>query len=427
MKRILFVLFILITLFSCKEKTKVISEKEENPIPNFSNVELDKVFKNKALSQKELDSLHSIIQSYYQTTWEEGNLWGGLLVAKGNQIIFENYRGYTQENHQNPITKNTSLHVASVSKTLTAMAILKLVEANKIQLNSKVDDFLYGFPYKNVTIKSLLTHRSGLPKYEHFTAFIPQYSKEMQKEFLTNEDVFNLLIEHHPPVVRSVNEGFMYNNLNFALLALVIEKVTGLSYPEAMKKIVFEPLKMKNTYVFQAKDLKNMPKTFYQKGEVPHPLDRFDLIYGDKNIYTTPRDLFNFSIAMFSDDFLKKELKSKIFLPYSNEKEGINNYGLGFRMKIFDENTKLTYHNGWWHGTNSVFVHQLKSKVTIIAIGNKFSRGVYSAMTIASLFENLPFETKTEENSEESENKNLETKELKTDKVNDSIKVESVE
>ena len=65
---------------------------------------------------------------------------------------------------------------------------------------------------------------------------------------------------------------------------------------------------------------------------------------------------------------------------------------MGFRMKIFDDATKLTFHNGWWHGTNSVFAHLLDSKVTIIAIGNKFSRRVYSALSLSALFENLPYE-----------------------------------
>ena len=81
---------------------------------------------------------------------------------------------------------------------------------------------------------------------------------------------------------------------------------------------------------------------------------------------------------------------AKVFEPYSNEKAGQNNYGLGFRMKIFDNGEKLTYHNGWWHGSNSVFAHLLKSKVTIVAIGNKYSGRVYSALALAGLFEDFP-------------------------------------
>ena len=82
-----------------------------------------------------------------------------------------------------------------------------------------------------------------------------------------------------------------------------------------------------------------------------------------------------------------------VFEPHSNENRGINNYGIGFRMKIFDNGEKLTYHNGWWHGSNAVFAHLLKSNVTIVAIGNKYSSRVYSALTLSGLFEDFPFET----------------------------------
>jgi hypothetical protein len=116
------------------------------------------------------------------------------------------------------------------------------------------------------------------------------------------------------------------------------------------------------------------------------------LIYGDKNVYTTPRDLLNFSKALYSKNFLNSQLKAKIFEPYSNEKKGSNNYGLGFRMKIFDNGEKLTYHNGWWHGTNSVFAHLLKSDVTIVAIGNRYSNRVYTALALSGLFEDFPLE-----------------------------------
>jgi len=59
-------------------------------------------------------------------------------------------------------------------------------------------------------------------------------------------------------------------------------------------------------------------------------------------------------------------------------------------MKIFDNGEKLTYHNGWWHGTNSVFAHLLKSKVTIVAIGNRYSGKVYTALALSGLFEDFP-------------------------------------
>ena len=184
----------------------------------------------------------------------------------------------------------------------------------------------------------------------------------------------------------------MYNNFNYAILALIIEKITGKTYPEAMKEMVFAPLKMKNTFVFEEKHINSASQSFYQRSSKLYPLDQYDLIYGDKNIYTTPRDLFNFSKALFSKDFLPKELMEKIFEPYSNEKKGVNNYGLGFRLKIFDEGKKLTYHNGWWHGSNTVFIHLRESKTTIIALSNKYSRKIYGTMLLSTLFEDFPFE-----------------------------------
>ena len=238
----------------------------------------------------------------------------------------------------------------------------------------------------------MLSQRSGLPKYEHLIGKIAPKPAEFDKKYLSNQDILNVLIQYKPELARETNTGFMYCNTNYAMLALLIEHVTKMPFPEAMQQIVFRPLKMKNTYILQEKQMASAAKSFYQRGPKVYPYDQLDLIYGDKNVYTTPRDLLNFSKAMYAKNFLTPQLHEKIFQPYSNEKPGINNYGIGFRMKIFDNGEKLTYHNGWWHGTNSVFAHLLKSNVTIIAIGNKYSSRVYSALALSGLFENFPYE-----------------------------------
>ena len=391
MKGFSLVFFCFLILFSCNKANN--SDKvSKSDLPNFSNVNLDKVFSKEDGELKNGDSSVAKIDQYYKNVWENGDLWGGFLVAKGKTIIYEKYRGFGKENNQMPIENNTPLHVASVSKTLTAMATLKLVEVGKLDLNDDLIKFFPKFPYPGVTVRSLLSQRSGLPKYEHFVDHIDINAKKLTKEFLTNEDILNLLIKYKPPVSRAPENGFEYCNTNFAMLALIIEKVTKTPFPKAMDEMIFQPLEMKNTFIFQKKDLNSSARSFYQRGPKVYPYDRLDLIYGDKNVYTTPRDLLNFSVALYSKDFLRKDLQDMIFTPYSNEKPGINNYGIGFRMKIFDDHTKLTYHNGWWHGTNSVFAHLLDSKVTIIAIGNKFSSRVYTALSLSALFENFPYE-----------------------------------
>ena len=391
--RIIFFLSIFgLVLFSCKKENKD-SEETKTTFPNFGNVALDEVFKQSDSQLKNRDSIVSVIDSYYENVWEKGDLWGGFLVAKGDEILYEGYRGFTQENKQGPVNDTVALHVASISKSITAMAVMKLIEAGKLEMDVPLTKYFPGFPYPEVTVFTLLSQRSGLPKYEYFIEKIEPEPAELSKKYISNHDILNLLIRYKPELARATNTGFMYCNTNYALLALLVEHVTKTSFPEAMQQIVFRPLKMKNTFILQEKDMESAAKSFYQRGPRVYPYDRLDLIYGDKNVYTTPRDLLNFSKAMFAENFLREDLKKMIFEPYSNERPGVNNYGLGFRMKVFNENEKLTYHNGWWHGTNSVFAHLLKSKVTIIAIGNKYSSRVYTSLALSGLFENFPFET----------------------------------
>ena len=378
--------------FSCSKKESTSTTNgyySASNLPNFGNVDVDNVFKGEKLKLENQQKIVNSLNQYYENIWNSADMSGGVLVAHGDNILLEKYKGFGRENNQMPINKDTPLHLASISKPITAMAVLKLVEAKKISLEQKVKSIFLNFPYPDVTIQHLLTHRSGLPKYEHF---LEENDIKPKNQYFTNQEIFDIVAKHKPELARQTDTGFMYNNFNYAILALIIEKITGKTYPEAMKEMVFAPLKMKNTFVFEEKHINSASQSFYQRSSKLYPLDQYDLIYGDKNIYTTPRDLFNFSKALFSKDFLPKELMEKIFEPYSNEKKGVNNYGLGFRLKIFDEGKKLTYHNGWWHGSNTVFIHLRESKTTIIALSNKYSRKIYGTMLLSTLFEDFPFD-----------------------------------
>lgn len=383
----IFLLLFIFSLTACSKEAQFL--EKDNTLPNFSSVDLDHVFTKKDAELHDRDSIIKLIDTYYNEVWEQGDLSGGFLVAKGDDILYEKYRGFARENISTPLNSDDALHVASVSKPMTAMVVLKLVEAGKLRLNQTVSSILPEFPYHDIEVIHLLNQRSGLPKYEYF---IDELEYKAPSGYITNADVLNLLAKHKPEQSRATNTGFMYCNTNYAMLALIIERITEKSYPEAMKLILFEPLKMKNTFVFQSEDISRASQSFYNRNGKVYPLDQLDGVYGDKNIYTTPRDMLNFSKALYSKDFLRADLREKIFTPYSTEKPGVNNYGLGFRMKVFDNGEKLTFHTGWWHGSNVVFAHLLKSNVTIVAVGNKFSRRIYSALSIAGLFEDFPLE-----------------------------------
>jgi CubicO group peptidase (beta-lactamase class C family) len=129
----------------------------------------------------------------------------------------------------------------------------------------------------------------------------------------------------------------------------------------------------------------------YKSDGVNYGWDQFDAIVGDKNIYTTARDLLKFDIATYSDEFLPSSLKEEMLKGYSYETKGPNNYGLGIRMKEFENGEKIHYHNGWWHGNTSSYVTLKKDTVTIIALSNRYSKKPYGVVKLSSIFGDYPY------------------------------------
>ena len=328
------------------------------------------------------------VSRYFEKTWSEKNDNVAFLVAKNGQIIYENYMGYANKRTGENITKDTPLHIASVSKVVTSTAILMLVDAQKIALNQKVNTIITNFPYPDVTIQTLLNHRSGMRNYAYFTGENGNWDK---KETLTNEDIVKVMIEKNIPLETKTDTHFSYCNTNYAMLALVIEKVTGLKYPEAMKQMIFQPLGMTDTFVFDITKDRDMIAPSYKGNNVEIGIDYLDGIYGDKNIYSTPRDLLKFDKARYAPFFLNPELIKKIYTGYSHESKGIRNYGLGIRMTEFEKGEPFYYHNGWWHGNTSSFINLRKEKVTIIVLSNKYTHKTYQTKKLASLFGDYPF------------------------------------
>ena len=328
------------------------------------------------------------VSRYFEKTWSEKNDNVAFLVAKNGQIIYENYMGYANKRTGEMISKDMPLHIASVSKVLTSTAVLMLIDAKKITLDQKVNSIIKNFPYSEVTIQTLLNHRSGMRNYAYFTFENGNWDK---KQTLTNEDIVKVMADKEITLERPTDTGFGYCNTNYAMLALIIEKVTGLKYPEAMKEMIFAPLGMTNTFVFDIAKDRDMIAPSYKGNNTEIGIDYLDGVYGDKNIYSTPRDLLKFDKARFAPFFLNADLIKKIYTGYSHESKGIRNYGLGIRMTEFEKGEPFYYHNGWWHGNTSSFINLRKEKVTIIVLSNKFTRKTYQSKKLAALFGDYPF------------------------------------
>jgi CubicO group peptidase (beta-lactamase class C family) len=359
------------------------------------------VYRTLTPSQKEY--YQHQIQPIYNNLLVNSGFNGGILVAKNGEIVFEDYKGFFNYKTKEQITANSQFHIASVSKTFTAVAVLKLMEDGKINIDADVKTYLPSFPYNNVTVKNLLSHRSGLPNYVHLmegtiTEVIRTKNKKGRwvkttrvisrgsdnNKLVTNEDVLKFLAEKHPSAEALPNKRFQYCNTNFALLALIVEKVTGIEFPAYMKQTIFDPLGMKETYVFSIRDTGRYTPS-YKNNFAPYNIEKLDCVYGDKNVYSTPRDILLWDQALYTNKVISQSTLQMAYTPYSNERGGTHNYGLGWRLLTLPNYT-LPYHNGWWHGNNAVFTRLVKDSATIIVLGNRYNPRIYKAKELASVF-----------------------------------------
>ncbi len=348
------------------------------------------------LSNSYINSKKNKIEHFFNKNWPSKNNNISFLVAKDGQIIYENYVGFGDIKKKTPITSETPIHIASVSKVLTATAILKLINVGKLGLDQKVTSLLKGFPYPEITIKNLLSHRSGMRNYAYFTNEKGIWDTH---KIMNNQDVLNVMIAKKISLEYKTNTRFGYCNTNYAMLALIIEKITGKRYSDAMKSMIFEPLGMTHTFVYDFQKDKNVITPSYRCNGQQIAFDYLDAVYGDKNVFSTPRDLLKLDLARNSDSFLSPELRCQIYKGCSNEHKGQKNYGLGIRMINFETGQNFYFHNGWWHGNMSSYVTLQKENVTIIALTNKCSKSVYKVRNLAPLFGDYPF--KVDESVEE--------------------------
>ncbi len=335
------------------------------------------------LSPAEIEHYKTESERWYDSMLKNRGFNGGIIVAKKGTVVFESYNGTGHIDKQDTITATTPFHIASVSKTFTAMATLKLWQDGKLNLDDELSKYFPEFNYPGVTVRTLLNHRSGLPNYVHFMEKLG-WDK---KQYIQNEDVLKYLVTRKRELkdIAPPNTRFTYCNTNYALLALLVEKVSGLKFPNFLQQTFFIPLQMTNTFVFDTSRLNTVNPSYEWNGKLM-PFNFLDAVYGDKNIYTTPNDLLIWDRALSSGKIFNQHTLDEAFAPYSNEKPGIRNYGLGWRMNIYPNGKKMIYHNGWWHGNNASFIRLIQDSATIIVLGNRFNRNIYHAKDLTGMF-----------------------------------------
>lgn len=369
MKRFILPSILLLFIFLCFGCKSNSQESAHGKMDDTISEPVDK------LDVNELKRYKNQLQLLFDTGLITKNFNGGILVAKGGNILYEKYMGFTNPNSKkDSINKNTSFHLASTSKPFTGVTVLKLAEKGLLNLDDDLTRFFPSFPYPGVTVKQLLSHRSGLPNYLYFMDGKSNWPKGKP---VSNKDVLQYLIDYRPSANFKPGTRFSYNNTNYVLLALIVEKVTGKSFPQYLKETIFTPLQMEHTFVYTPADSTRVIMSYKPSGAIWEN-DIFENTYGDKNVYSTPEDMLKWDRALYDPKFINQSLLDTAYQPLSHEKPSIHNYGLGWRLLNFPNGKNVVYHFGKWHGFTPAFARLIDEKAVIIILGNRYNQNIYN-------------------------------------------------
>lgn len=376
MNRIYILVILIIMFLSCGN-----SSTESTAGKFFSRPEKANILSNLTKAQKVVANK---LDLFFTDMNKKGIFNGSVLVSRAGKVLYKKSLGIQDKSTKYPLSDSSMFQLASVSKVITATAVLMLHEREIIDINKPFKFYFPDFPYDNVNVKDLLNHRSGLPNYI-YTLNSEIYKPNYQ---MSNNDMYSYFISKNSKCCLKPDTRFNYCNTNYALLALLIEKTTGKTYSQFLKEELFKPLGMKNTATIKDIDLNGINVTRpYDTRWRPVSFDASDYVLGDKSIYSTPYDLFLFSEALYQNKIISPETQELAYTAFSKEKK-INNYGYGWRLKNYeDPDKKEVYHNGWWHGYRSSFHRRLKDTLTVIILSNQLNRSAYQTYKVYEILD----------------------------------------
>ncbi|WP_017304980.1 serine hydrolase domain-containing protein [Spirulina subsalsa] len=313
------------------------------------------------LEMKLIDKIDPIVEASLK---QDGPGVAVLILNQG--AVFQKGYGFRNVEQQDPITPNTVFDLASVSKQMTALGILILMEGGKLGLEDGVTEHLPDFedpdPDDPILIRDLLYHRSGLADYTG------EAWQETDEAFarLTLEDHLQWLNQQEIESDRGVE--FEYNNSGYALLALIIERVSGQSFGAFMAEQIFTPLGMNHTVVFAdlAQQIPNRAEGYAVSRQGNFKPSSFpSVITGDGNIFSSIADLARYDQGLRRGDVVTPATLKLAFTPGTLENGQSFPYGLGWEV-----GPDYVQHRGSWYGTSTFYRHYTKVPVTIIVLAN---------------------------------------------------------
>ena len=291
-----------------------------------------------------------------------------IIAQKGNILLNKGY-GYRNVSFNSINDSNSIYQIGSVTKSFTAVIILKLQEQRKLSLQDKLNKFLPDYPQGDkISIQNLLNHTSGIYNYTNdiddndTTIVCHPVSKKRVLEVFENK-----------PLAFKPGKYFQYCNSGYFLLGMIIEKITGMSYQSAVRQMIFTPLQM-NHSGFDFKNLKSDNKTqgYVQlnkdSSKINYTVDS-TVYFSAGSMYSATNDMLQFAKAISNQELLNDESWKTAFTP------GKGNYGCGFRIKNTIYGKKYIGHDGGLPGYTSDFVYFPDDDITIILLSNTGNYG----------------------------------------------------
>ena len=375
MRYLVHTIFLLIFIFF---NTSCVDEKNNEKEINTENIHdtvtipdtLTNFLKNIHAREKAKE-----FNKYFRHLNRAGIFNGNVLIAQKGVVIFENSYGYSNIRKRKKLSLNDRFQIASVSKQFTAVSILQLYEEALLDLQDTIQKFLPDFPYKDITIHMLLTHKSGLPNYIYLC---DRNFHNKDTGAVTNNEAIDCLKKYKPPRYYRPGRRFDYSNTGYMVLASIVEKISKMPFDEYLKKNIFDPLDMQNTFVYR-KGKTILPPDIaigYKYRRTPAEDIFLNGVVGDKGIYTTVEDLYKWDQGLYNNKIINDTILNLAFQPMGKRKWAYKNYGYGWRMYNSREAGKILYHAGWWYGYQSLLVRVEKDSTTIVVLRNKKTKGI---------------------------------------------------
>lgn len=330
----------------------------------------------------------SHLQSYLEELEARDHFSGAVLVARGGKVLFKGAYGYRDKEHRQKNAIDTSFKIASVTKSFTGVALAHLVQSEKLQFSDTLDKFIPEYPKdisRQVSVHHLLTHTSGLEFDDHpafNTAMINANSvEELLKAQITYMDHMN---EGRRSNFKVLNK-YDYSNENYALVAVIIERVSGMSYAEYLEKNISIPLDLQNTFADYLKLSKHKNKAVgytYRDLDGNYRLDKrrpnTDLLWKFANpaggVYSSVEDLYRYFHAVIEGKLVNASMRDMLLghhtTAFSDPKNNTYKYyGYGFHEKVNGE-LRVIGHSGSYPGVGARFQYYSGHDIYVIVLSN---------------------------------------------------------